>query len=313
MAKCIILVFHEINNKLWFQSVLKYLSRSYQFVSANQLFEIKKGIIPRQNICHITFDDGHISFYQNAYPVLKDLGIPATLFISPKVITSEKNYWFQRIRNFNKENFQSYFFNKIQDIFNAPIYNYSIRSILKSLPIQMILHIIDSYVKINNIKEQPYMNITKSQLLELHKSGLIEIGAHTLNHPILANENNDISEFEIKESINKLQEILRDKVYYFAYPNGQPDVDFGKREIQILRETDIKLAFSTEENKLTYDSSNFVIPRIGLSKGNILYIVQKIRFAKYWDFLRNVRYRKTEKIERRKLRNLQNKNDFCSR
>lgn len=263
-------------------------------------------------MCHITFDDGHISFYQNAYPVLKDLGITATLFISPKVITSEKNYWFQRIKNFDKENFQRFFLKQVQDKFNSPIYNFSIQSILKSLPIQMILHIIDSYVEINNIKEQPYMNITKSQLFELHKSGLIEIGAHTLNHPILANENKDISELEIKESINNLQEILSDQVYYFAYPNGQPDIDFGKREIQIIRETDIKLAFSTEANKLNNDSNNFAIPRIGLSKGNILYIDKKIRYAKNWDFLRNVRYKNTEQIERRKLRSLHNKNDFCS-
>jgi len=306
MNYSIVVMFHEIHSSVWFNEVLVHLGKRYKFVNANQLYEN----IHSTDLCHITFDDGHRSFFENAYPVLYELQIPATLFVSPKVIEEETNYWFQTVRKLNNNDFHQYVCKKVSHRFSNPITDFSVYSILKSIPINIILELIENYESENRIEEEPYMNITKSQLFEVHKSGLIEIGAHTLNHPILANENKEISELEIKESINKLQEILSDKVYFFAYPNGQPDIDFGAREIQILRETDIKLAFSTEANKLTNHSSNFSIPRIGLSKGNILYIDQKIRFAKYWDLLRNVRYRKTEQSERRMLRSLKNNNDL---
>ena len=42
------------------------------------------------------------------------------------------------------------------------------------------------------------MNITKEQLMELNNSGLVEIGSHTNNHPILANESDNMLEWEIK-------------------------------------------------------------------------------------------------------------------
>ncbi len=36
------------------------------------------------------------------------------------------------------------------------------------------------------------MNLTREQLIELNNSGLIEIGSHTNNHPILVNESDKV-------------------------------------------------------------------------------------------------------------------------
>ena len=298
MNYSIVVMFHEIHSSVWFNEVLVHLGKKYKFVNADQLYEN----IHSTGLCHITFDDGHRSFFENAYPVLYELQIPATLFVSPKVIEEETNYWFQSVRKLNNNDFHQYVCKKVSYRFSNPITDYSVYSILKSIPVKIILELIENYESENRIKEEPYMNITKEQLIELNNSGLVEIGSHTNNHPILANESDNMLEWEIKDSIERLEKLIGKDIGYFAYPNGQPVLDFGDRELKILKETTIKLAFSTDSRKIKEETNNYMVPRIGISKGNNFFIDNKIRFAEQWIQLRNAIHRNTEDKERKYLK-----------
>jgi len=79
-------------------------------------------------------------------------------------------------------------------------------------------------------------------------------------------------------------------------------VDFEQREMDILREIGIGLAFSTESSSIYKEADHMSIPRIGISKGNPFYVMQKIRFAKQWIKLRNLAFRTTELKDRKQLR-----------
>ena len=298
MNYSIVVMFHEIHSSVWFNEVLVHLGKKYKFVNADQLYEN----IRSTGLCHITFDDGHRSFFENAYPVLYELQIPATLFVSPKVIEEETNYWFQTVRKLNNNDFHQYVCKKVSYRFSNPITDYSVYSILKSIPVKIILELIENYESENRIEEEPYMNITKEQLIELNNSGLVEIGSHTNNHPILANESDNMLEWEIKDSIERLEKLIGKDIGYFAYPNGQPVLDFGDRELKILKETTIKLAFSTDSRKIKEETNNYMVPRIGISKGNNFFIDNKIRFAEQWIQLRNAIHRNTEDKERKYLK-----------
>jgi len=298
MNYSIVVMFHEIHSSVWFNEVLVHLGKKYKFVNADQLYEN----IRSTGLCHITFDDGHRSFFENAYPVLYELQIPATLFVSPKVIEEETNYWFQTVRKLNNNDFHQYVCKKVSYRFSNPITDYSVYSILKSIPVKIILELIENYESENSIEEEPNMNITKEQLIELNNSGLIEIGSHTNNHPILANESDNMLEWEIKDSIERLEKLIGKDIGYFAYPNGQPVLDFGDRELKILKETTIKLAFSTDSRKIKGETNNYMVPRIGISKGNNFFIDNKIRFAEQWIQLRNAIHRNTEDKERKYLK-----------
>ena len=298
MNYSIVVMFHEIHSSVWFNEVLVHLGKKYKFVNADQLYEN----IRSTGLCHITFDDGHRSFFENAYPVLYELQIPATLFVSPKVIEEETNYWFQSVRKLNNNDFHQYVCKKVSYRFSNPITDFSVYSILKSIPVKIILELIENYESENRIEEEPYMNITKEQLIELNNSGLVEIGSHTNNHPILANESGNVLEWEIKNSIERLEKLIGKDIGYFAYPNGQPGLDFGDRELKILKETTIKLAFSTDSRKIKGETNNYMVPRIGISKGNNFFIDNKIRFAEQWIQLRNAIHRNTEDKERKYLK-----------
>lgn len=73
-----------------FRRQISFLKRhDYNVVKLEELTElVRERKIPYKTIA-ITFDDGYENNYTCAYPVLKELGIPATIFIVPALIGRE--------------------------------------------------------------------------------------------------------------------------------------------------------------------------------------------------------------------------------
>jgi len=74
------------------------------------------------------------------------------------------------------------------------------------------------YVIINKLDKPGYL--TRAQLKELAASDLIEIGAHTFNHPDLRKLKAKDEAFEIIKSKKILEQLIRKPVPTFAYPFG---------------------------------------------------------------------------------------------
>jgi peptidoglycan/xylan/chitin deacetylase (PgdA/CDA1 family) len=62
--------------------------------------------------------------------------------------------------------------------------------------------------------------MTHEELIEFAEDGLIEIGAHTRNHPILSQLSPDRQRQEIVSGKRDLESLLNGQVEGFAYPNG---------------------------------------------------------------------------------------------
>lgn len=102
--------------------------------------------------------------------------------------------------------------------------------------------------------------LTTPQLREL-RSGGVEIGAHTMSHPILARTAPAVAEEEIIGSKRALETLLQTEVTLFAYPNGQPGKDYGTEHVEIVRKAGFQAAFSTAKGVATAQSSLFELPR----------------------------------------------------
>ena len=172
-----------------------------------------------KNICHITFDDGHHSF-EDAFKILKENKIPSTLFISVDKILKKKIFWFQDI-DYLKEKLNEKFNYEFNNFFLIKKNNKSFKlyDYIKFYRIEKIEEFINLLIKKYNINI-PLFNISSEKLKELSKDSLLELGAHTINHPILLNEENEKSELEIRNSIVNLSNFLNKQIISFAYPNG---------------------------------------------------------------------------------------------
>jgi len=167
--------------------------------------------------------------------------------------------------------------------FNS-LMKYNIDTILKTRPIYQIYEIIKRYQEVTHTPNKVFQNMTVEKLKDVAKSGLVTIGAHTLNHPILRNEDDVNSKYEIDGSICELANLLKKEIKYFAYPNGIPILDFSEREKLYLRNSGIQLAFTSESKKVSSIDNPMCIPRIAISnKESTVSLKKKIFLGSFWN------------------------------
>ena len=296
----IVIMFHDIHSVDWFRSTLDTLSTLYRMISAEELEAYYYDDKPLKNCCHITFDDGHHTFYKNAFPVLKEKNIPASIFVSPQIIRDKKNFWFQDMKRVNAAQLKK----EIAGYLKMDSYEldeYPLTAIFKCLSVKEMQQLIDRHFERHQIGRPGGENMSVAQLLEIHQSGLVAIGAHTLNHPILKNETDDKADFEITASIEQLSDILGEKVRYFAYPDGYPGLDFGEREINLLKQNGIRLCFSTQKKGFDRNDNCLAIPRNGLDKGGKSFLTVKLLLGKHWYQLKKTVRGTNEILQRKEL------------
>ena len=277
--------FHIIKDVVWFENIIKQIKKRYTPVGIEDIENYYYGNKKLRNTSHITFDDGHKTLYDNVFPIIKKHNIPISVYVSPKIVSENTNYWFQDVDEFEKDKVITII--RENDMVKSDgLESLSLKNIFKSFKIEEILFLVDAYKKKYDISLSEPKNINLSQMLEMQESGLVVFGSHTVNHPILPNESDEVSEREILESIKWLSDLLGKKVKYFSYPNG----DCTERDVEFLKKHGIKNEFSAKVGKKFSKNANpLLIPRVGISYGSINYILAKMMFGGYyWDKLRRM-------------------------
>jgi peptidoglycan/xylan/chitin deacetylase (PgdA/CDA1 family) len=298
-----IITFHKITNSVWFDDVMSFLRSRYRFVPIESLRDFYLRSAYFTNTCHIAVDDGDRSFYDLIFPVLLKHQVPASLFISPKSCMTKTNFWFQEIDGYDQLELKRLSAQAL-NVSLSDLTKFSVTSILKIMPINQIDGVIRRYQQKTNTRNKEFQNITVDELRVIDRSGLVSIGAHTMTHPILKNEDDSTCEHEITESIDSLSSLLAHEIRYFAYPNGIPAVDFTEREERYLRRVGIQLAFTTESKHLSSADNTMRIPRIQISCDESIRLVKaKLFLGSKWNTIKKL---KTggEYSERKQLRQI---------
>lgn len=245
---------------------------------------------PDRGICHITFDDGDRSFYETAFPVLRKHSVPATVFVSPKIAINRENFWFQEIRGYDEQKLRKIIHEETGNSISSDP-SFSLSEVMKKLRIQTIKKVIEKYQISTRTPLKPSQNMTDAEIIETEGSGIISFGAHTLNHPILKNEEDRVSRDEITGSITGLENMLGHKVKYFAYPNGRYHIDFDIREVEYLNSNGISIAVSTETGYVVQNDHRLILPRIGITYGSLIFIKSKLLLGENWKIVKTFKNR----------------------
>ena len=304
--KGVTLVFHKEEDGSLFEKIITALKSRYVLVSLEELESLITEKRSTKNICHISFDDGEGSFYDTIFPLLKKHNLPASLFVSPGVISTGTNYWFQETLGYDEKILKG-ISSKYLNIPLQKLKKFSAGNILKCLPFHRIAEIIELYRQQTGSEKKAPANMTADQLRIVDASGLVTVGAHSLNHPILANENDDDCYQEISGSIRRLEILLGHPVKYFAYPNGREGIDFGEREKTYLRENRIPLAFSATLDNLSASCDPLSIPRMGFARMGLdpssPLIALRLNLGKNWIDIKSI-FKPSEKRIRQRIKKL---------
>ena len=73
--------------------ITEYKSRGYSFVSIDNIFNSQFSIFNSRRWVCLTFDDGYRDNYTLAYPMLKRLGVPFTVYVTTGFIDNLSPMW----------------------------------------------------------------------------------------------------------------------------------------------------------------------------------------------------------------------------
>jgi peptidoglycan/xylan/chitin deacetylase (PgdA/CDA1 family) len=76
-----------------FQRQMRWLVRHYQVVSLGDFVDRLEQRRTLRRLAVVTFDDAYLGVFRHAWPVLRDLQIPATVFVVANAPTSGKPFW----------------------------------------------------------------------------------------------------------------------------------------------------------------------------------------------------------------------------
>src|SRR5262249_36976658 len=78
-----------------FEMQMRFLKEHFEVLPLDRLLGLWKtdGIDDRKRYCVVTFDDGWLDNYHHAYPVLRRLGIPATVFLPTGMVGTDEWFW----------------------------------------------------------------------------------------------------------------------------------------------------------------------------------------------------------------------------
>lgn len=123
--------------------------------------------------------------------------------------------------------------------------------VLKKYQAKAVVYVVPNFLDKPN-------NLTTWMLSEIVQSGLVEIGAHTMNHSVLTGLPLQDVKYEVEESKNYLEKILRMEIVSFAYPNGS----FDNQVIDVVHKAGFKSAVSTISGIFAQDINRFFLYRI---------------------------------------------------
>ena len=225
----------------------------------------QRNLPPRAAV--ITFDDGYADNRTIALPILQQHGLTATFFIATSFLDGGR-MWndtvIESVRLSRKKNLDLTPLELgMHDIANLIEKRNAIQAIIgqiKYLPVAERAKLTDRIAEVAGANPPDNLMMTSTQVVEMRAAGM-QIGAHTVSHPILASITLQQAREEISGSKTFLEQLLGEKITLFAYPNGKPGMDYRPEHAALLQDLGFHAAVSTAWGAAACSSDVYQLPR----------------------------------------------------
>jgi peptidoglycan/xylan/chitin deacetylase (PgdA/CDA1 family) len=253
-----ILCFHRVNDDCdpffpsiatrLFEAEMRFLSRHYRVVSLAEMFRrLQEG--PAEPVLAITFDDGYRDNFENAFPILKRYGLPATIFLATGAIDTAEPLWFERVAQALKTTARELL--EVERGRVMPLRNTAERLEANDYLFSVFRAATDADRRrlLEDVLEQLGGTERRSEMLNWNDARYmaaqgIDFGGHTVTHPFLSRVTPEEARRETALCKQRIEAELQRPADFFAYPNGR-DEDIGGVAKQAVWQAGYKAAMST--------------------------------------------------------------------
>ena len=258
-----------------FRLQMAFVKRAYRPIPLDDLVAAtaKGGALPPRAVA-ITFDDGYADNCRLAAPVLRVLGLPATVYLATGAIEDGPPLWMSSVR--------ALVFGATVSELRVPGFEPlvlgpaerrgAVARVLTRLLVpltngerteRIAAAAADAGVDLGSALRG--VMLTWAQVRELASAGW-SIGAHTVTHVNVALSTPAVAEAEIAASRDAIAGVVRRSVTHFAYPNaGGEHRYFSNEVVEILRRLGFRSSVTSEPGALRPKADPFLLPRVGVS------------------------------------------------
>ncbi len=286
----VILMYHRISDTSiepnWlavsptnFTDHVQYLKQTFNTMRLTDLVEsIKDGSLPDRSVA-ITFDDGYSDNLTHALPVLESFTVPATIFVTTNHVDSDRELWWDEMKHFLLE--PLYVPPRLSLQVTDCAYSWptvtpedrlvahcALENLMRPLPADVndaILDHLATWAGSPRKLRPAYRTVTTPQLTKLAEHPLIEVGAHTITHPILPVLSLEAQFNEIVGSRYMLEKMIHQPVHSFAYPNG----DFTEQTRKLVDAAGFRSACTTINGRVEPGDDVFRLRRCAVNDWGI--------------------------------------------
>jgi peptidoglycan/xylan/chitin deacetylase (PgdA/CDA1 family) len=253
---------------------MAHLKRWYDVISLDQLVAtIKAGKCFSVPTVILTIDDGFKDNYDLAYPILKRLGLPATIFLTSGLVNTPTVPWVDEIgialakTKLGNLYFPQLFGDQVVAISNNEQKAETLHRIYEKLLYlehNTKVDLVDTLLSILSDKDDllPHERIMLNwkEIKQMTQNN-ISFGAHTMTHPTLSKMDSKDAMREIIESKLIIEKKLGIRVRHFAIPNGQ-DEDFTEELRDFCRKAIFDSVVTTNYGVVKKESDLYNLPRV---------------------------------------------------
>ncbi len=233
-------------------------------------------VLPRTVV--VTFDDGYADLASEVAPRLERAGVPATVFVVSRAVDRDREFWWDGLERALLG--PAIPAGPLRLTIGGRVHEWS-PSQLGGVPARAGLHrdiwttlrarppeerdaLVEEVLGWAGLRPEPratHRTLSSGELGRLAGDGLVEIGAHTANHPWLAGLDPERQRREIERGRSELEERVGGPVDTFAYPHGGPD-DVGPTAVDLVRRAGFRSAFLAGPGRLRPRRDVHTLPRL---------------------------------------------------
>ncbi len=231
----------------------------YEFASIGDAVDVMSGRrAAKRDLCVVTFDDGYRDVYRYAYPVLKQMGVPAITYLPTAFIGTDKRFnhdrLFHLVRRAQERRFRPYFgsmpapaIDLLEPILSGQkTASAALDDFIGEHSATVLTQVIDALEAQlgggRDLTPEQGDLMDWDEVRRMSKDGF-DFGAHTLGHTVLTLEPREVIEREIVESKRTVERELGKPCVDFAYCNGW----YSDEVIRVLAANGFRSGVTTED------------------------------------------------------------------
>lgn len=208
---------------------LKYVFKHYSVISMEEYLGWLNGKRLPKNSLVFSFDDGYKNNYKIVYPLLKKYNLPAIIYLNAGMVGSKGVAWYDVI--------QYTIINTRKEIISVGKKNYPVKTLKQKRAVISELKALlynkksfddkisflellkkETAVSTSSMSDVDFSFVSWQDCREMQKHSIV-FGAHTVNHHVLTEINDNQLQHELQEGKSALLHRLG-KCVHFSYPYG---------------------------------------------------------------------------------------------